>query len=86
MKFVVNVNNRKLLLSATQVEDLANILYDCEQLHEEYVGEGKGDYGGNNRYQRVIKHIPVDDWLDAKVMPSDLIDTIKLKMKLEPKP
>lgn len=83
MKFVVNIDSRKILLSPTQIESLVTMLADCEQACEEYVGHGNGDTGANMQYRRAIKHIPIEEWFSAKVIPADLIDTIKLKMKLE---
>lgn len=85
MRFIVNIDSRKVLMSATQLESLTNLLTECEQACEDYVGNGKGDTGGNLQYQRSIKYVPVEDWFSTKVIPADLIDTIKLKMKLESK-
>lgn len=86
MKFVVTVNNRKLLLDAVQVERLVSVIEGCEYYHEEYVGGGRGTMGSNNNYTPRVKPCDIEEWLDIRVMRSDLIDTIKLQMKLEKDP
>ena len=83
MKFVVKINDRKMLLSAAQVEQLIELIADCEYYHEKYMGPDKGTIGASNSYEPVIERSNVDEWFDAKVMRDDYIDTIKLRMKLE---
>lgn len=83
MKFAVKINERKLLLTATQVEDLVDIINGCDEMHEQYVGDNKGNYGSSNNYVRKIRNAAVDDWFDARAVPDDLIATIKLAQKLE---
>lgn len=83
MKFVVKINDRKMLLTAEQVESLADMLCECEYYVEEYVGRGKGSMGTNSEYHPHIKLCNIDDWFDAKVMRGDYIETIKLRMKLD---
>ena len=83
MRFVVKVNDRKLLLSAAQVEALADVIAGCDYYDEKYVGADKGTLGSNKAYAPEIKPCMVDEWFDAKVMRHDYIETIKLTMKLE---
>lgn len=83
MKFIVKVNDRKLLLTGEQIDQLVDVILDCEYYQEEYVGPEKGTMGSNNAYRPVVKPCNVDEWLDAKIMRDDLIETIKLQMKLE---
>ena len=47
MKFVVKVNERKLLLSAEQVENLIEVIHGCDYYEEKYVGADKGTLGSN---------------------------------------
>lgn len=83
MKFVVKINDRKCLLTAEQVEQLVELIAPCEYYNEEYVGPDKGTMGSANSYNPVVKPVNVDEWFDAKVMRDDLIETIKLRMKLD---
>lgn len=83
MKFVVKVNDRRLLLTGEQIDQLAEAIHGCDFYEEKYVGPDKGTLGSSNAYVPQIKPCLVDEWLDAKVMREDLIDTIKLQMKLE---
>ena len=83
MKFVVKVNDRKLLLTGEQVDALAEVIHGCDYYEEKYVGHDKGTLGSNKAYTPEIKLCLVDEWLDAKVMREDMIETIKLQMKLE---
>lgn len=83
MKFVVKINDRKMLLTAAQVEDLVELIADCDYYHEKYVGSEKGSIGSSNSYDPEVKPCNVDEWFDAKVMRDDMIETIKLRMKLE---
>lgn len=83
MKFVVKINDRKMLLTAAQVEDLVELIADSEYYHEEYMGPDKGTMGSNNAYEPRVRPCNVDEWFDAKVMRDDMIETIKLRMKLE---
>lgn len=86
MKFVVKVNDRKLLLTGEQVDQLAEVIHGCDFYEEKYVGADKGTLGSSKSYVPEIKLCLVDEWLDAKVMRDDYIETIKLTMKLEDKP
>lgn len=83
MKLVVKIDDRKCLLDAAQVEALVDVLAGVEFYHEDYVGADKGTMGHNNSYTPVVKPLNVDEWFTAKIMRQDLIDTIKLRMKLE---
>lgn len=83
MKFVVKINDRRLLLTGEQVDQLAEVIHGCDFYEERYVGPDKGTLGSSKSYVPEIKPCLVDEWLDAKVMRDDLIETIKLQMKLE---
>jgi hypothetical protein len=83
MKFSVNINSRKCLFTASQLERLIDVLSDGEVYEEIYVGTGKGSTGSNNNYNPVIKPSSPDEWFEAKIMRDDFVETIKLRMKLE---
>lgn len=83
MKFVVKINDRKLLLTGEQIDQLAEVIHGCDFYEERYVGQDKGTVGSSNSYRPEVKPCLVDEWFDAKVMREDLIETIKLQMKLE---
>lgn len=85
MKLVVKIDDRKCLLDAPQVEALVNALHGCEYYHEDYVGPDKGTMGHNNSYTPMVRPLNVEEWFTAKIMRQDLIDTIKLRMKLDKK-
>lgn len=85
MKFVVNINSRKCIFTAEQVERLVELLTDSEVYEEVYAGTGKGTCGSNNSYLPVIKPSDPDSWFDVKIMREDFVDTIKLRMKLDEK-
>ena len=83
MMFAVKINDRKLLLTAAQVEDLVELIHGCDYYDEKYVGDNKGSIGHSKNYEPRIHPCMVDEWFDAKVMRTDYIETIKLAMKLE---
>lgn len=83
MKFVVKVNDRRLLLTAQQVEAMVELLVGCEYYDEKYVGKDNGSLGSNNAYIPEVKPCNIDEWFDAKVMRDDYVETVKLAMKLE---
>ena len=83
MKFVVKVNDRKLLLTSGQIDQLVEVIHGCDFYEERYVGTDNGTLGSNKSYVPQVKPCFVDEWFDAKVMRDDTIETIKLAMKLE---
>jgi hypothetical protein len=85
MKFIVRVQGKDLLLDANQVERLIDVIDGAEILSETHVGAGNGSQGYGNAYVPRINATPTYTWFEVKTMPEDVIDTIKLSMKLEKK-
>lgn len=85
MKFIVNVQGKALLLDANQVERLLDVIDGADIYGERHVGTGNGSQGYNNSYVPSINTTPVHTWFEVKTLPDDVIDTIKLSMKLEQK-
>jgi hypothetical protein len=85
MKFVVKVQGKDLLLDANQVERLIDVIDGADIYGERHVGANQGSQGYNNAYVPTIVTAPTHTWFEVKTMPDDLIDTIRLSMKLEQK-
>jgi hypothetical protein len=50
MKFKIHIAGHNALLNADQLEELLELLADCEHVAEEWIGNGKGDNGSNYKY------------------------------------
>lgn len=80
MKYVVNICNVEVVLSAEQFEALVDTLRDTCFLDAKYMGSGKGDNGGN--YTQIVIPFSVFEKMQAKPMPDDLFGALELKTKL----
>jgi hypothetical protein len=66
MKYVLSIDSKTVLLSAKQVESIANLLDGVEAVKSEYVGAGKGEDGGS--YVTVLDRPKLMDLLSLKLM------------------
>lgn len=80
MKYVVNVCGAEVVLGSEQFERLVDVLRDAQLMESKYVGNGKGDDGGN--YAQVIEPFNVLAKVQCKPMPDDMHGALELKTKL----
>lgn len=83
MKYLLKINGTDCLLTHEQVNTIVETLEGCETYGEKHVGQDKGTQGYNNSYIPFIGQSHLHEWLKINVMSDDLIETIKLRMKLE---
>ena len=82
MRFQLRVGSKEFLVTADQLADVMAILENCEYMGEHHVGKGKGSQGYDNSYVPVVRKPRLRDVLMCLPVDDDLIDTIKLTMKL----
>lgn len=83
MKYILKINGTDCLLTHAQLDAVIEIIDGAETHDERHVGADKGTQGYNNAYIPIIRARNVHDWLTIKPMSDELIETIKLRMKLD---
>ena len=79
----LRVGENEFLLSPEAVHIIMQTVKDCEVLDSKHVGTNKGTQGYSNAYVPIVyKPKILRDVLKCKPVDDDLIDTIKLTMKL----
>ena len=77
------VGDRQFLISPEGVAKIMDVVKDCEVMGEKHVGTYKGTQGYGNAYVPLVyKPTVLSEALPCKPVDQDLIDTIKLTMKL----
>jgi hypothetical protein len=79
MKFRFHTQAGVLLLSAAQLDKLLSLIADVEVIDDEWVGDGKGDNGGN--CNKSVRPISIDKVSLTPIM-EDTIEAYKLATKL----
>ena len=83
MKFILKLNNGiDVLVSAKDLERIADILAGAEKLKDESVDKGMGTHGYSMNYVHHIVPFNVATEFAVQVMPQDTYDAIKLATKL----
>ena len=82
MKYLVNVNDRKLLVDAAQLLQLTAVLAECEFMEEKYLGSNQGTHGDTLQYIDVLKKVPTRGWLNVQLVDDDYYDALKLMQKV----
>ena len=82
MKFKMTINGHNILVNAQQLEAIVDTLASAEFLTETHVGNNIGSQGYQNAYIPAIKPVVTHELFTVAPMNQDLIDTIKLSMKL----
>lgn len=84
MRYLVSMSNdRKLLLTAQQLELFVSAIDGVEMLVDKHVGGGHGTHGYQNSYVHAIETRRTVDWLTVNPVADDFVDAIKLAAKLE---
>lgn len=84
MKFIVSFpNDKKLLLSAQQLEVFISVIDGVEMLVDKHVGANQGTHGYSNSYIHAIEIKRTAEWFTATPVAEDYLDTIRLAAKLE---
>ena len=79
----LRVGGHEFLLSPEGVATIMQAVKDCEVLETKHVGSGKGTQGYDLSYVPIVyKPRLLRDALKCAPVDQDLIDTIKLTMKL----
>lgn len=82
MKYLVNVNDRKLLVDAAQLSHLTAVLAECEFMEEKYLGNNQGTHGDSLQYIDVLKKVPTRGWLSVQLVDDDYYDTLKFTQQI----
>ena len=85
MRFVVNVSNRKVLLTYAQLEKLEALLMTAEDWSEKWVGTGKGTTGSNDAYIPNIHPFSPLEHLNLNVVSDEQVEAIKFVQKQQEK-
>lgn len=80
MKYLVQLNNNQIILTAEQLETLTSMLDGCNYVEEKYMGNGKGTDGGN--YIKLASTYRVTDQLALKIMTDEAYEAMQLVTKL----
>lgn len=80
MKHLLDISGGKVLLTAAQLEIIAEVVAGAELLQNKYIGS-KG--GNASSYQPYVEAVPLHDWFKANMVTEDYIDSIKLAWKLQ---
>jgi hypothetical protein len=81
--FQLRVGSNNFLLPPDRLAILMATLKGCEVMDEKHVGTDKGTQGYDNAYVPLVyKPTVLSEALPCKPVDQDLIDTIKLTMKL----
>ena len=79
MKFIVDINNVKVLMDADQVGALTNLLHGTEQITNKYIGSS-----GNvkSHYLKLVEPFSVQDTFKFGAMADEEYDAMVLITKL----
>lgn len=84
MKFIVVMpGDKKLVLTATQLEIFMSAIDGAEMLVDKHVGNHLGTHGYNNAYIHDVETRRTIDWFTVIPVDEDYVDTLKLAAKLE---
>lgn len=82
MKFILKLNGADVLVSANDLERIADILANAERLKDESVGKNKGTHGYDMNYVHHLVPFNLLGDFAVQVMSDDQYETIKLVTKL----
>ena len=82
MKFVLVIDSKDVVLDERQMQDVMQILDNCEELRQVYKGQGKGARGDNLQYTDEIHKFDPRGAFTVKPLPDNYYDTLKLTAKL----
>lgn len=75
MKFTINIDGTNVIVSATQLESIADALRDTEMVHSKYMGSGKGSNG--NDYLQLLQPYDIRSQMVIRAMPDPEYDALK---------
>jgi len=81
MKFIVSVDGKNVVLTATQMEDLTTALSGAEALVDIDVGRDNGTHGYAKQYINGVAPYSVHQNLSARIMTDDEFETFKFVAK-----
>ncbi len=78
----LNVGSKAFLLTPDKLATIMATLKGCEVMDTKHVGADKGTQGYGNSYVPIVYEPKLSEALTCTPIDQDLIDTIKLTMKL----
>lgn len=78
----LRVGSKEFLLCPDKLTAIIDVLKGCEVMDEVHVGQDKGSQGYGNAYVPVVYKPNLKSTLMCLPVDDDLVDTIKLTMKL----
>ena len=85
MRFVLDLQSRKVLLDIAQVEVLASILDGAEELCDIDVGNNIGDHGYAKQFIHGVGVFDLGKHMDLKVLSTDKYESLKFVTKQQEK-
>lgn len=80
MKYILNIENRLMLLTSERLEAIVTVLDGCECIENKYVGSGKGVNG--NSYVEVLAQPRMRDMLKLSVLTDVEHEALRVITKL----
>lgn len=81
LNFVVEIASKKVVLDATQLEKLWDIVHGADVMAEKWVGSGKGTTGSSKDYIPIINMFEAHKDLSITTVSQEQIEAIKFVMK-----
>lgn len=78
----LRVGTKNFLLTPEKLGAIMQAVQDCEVMDEKHMGTDKGTQGYMNSYVPIVYKPKLATTLECQPIDDDLIDTIKLTMKL----
>lgn len=75
MRFTINIDGCSVVLSATQLEIIADALRDTEMVNNKYMGSGKGTNGGD--YMQLLQPYTIGSQMVIRALPDLEYDALK---------
>jgi len=82
MRFLLNVDGKDMVLDERQLHDVMSILDNCEEMKQQYKGDGKGIRGSSLQYADELRPVDPRGEFGVKLLSDNYYDTLKLVAKL----
>ncbi|CAB4123523.1 hypothetical protein UFOVP48_21 [uncultured Caudovirales phage] len=82
MRFLLSVDGKDMVLDDHQLDTVMAILNSCEELKQQYKGDGKGSRGSSNQYTDELHPVDPRGGFTVKPLDEEYYETLKLVAKL----
>ena len=84
MRFLLNVEGKDMVLDERQLHGVMLILDNCEEMRQQYKGDGKGVRGSSLQYADELHPVDPRGGFGVKPLSDNYYETLKLVSKLNP--